>query len=195
MKTDPTFWVVARSSGLAAYALVTCSVLAGLLLKSRPFGSWLKPATVTDVHRFIALLALSATAIHGAALALDSKVEIPWRALLVPGLVPYRPVWTGLGVVAAELMVIVYVSFALRKRIGVKRWRRLHWSTYGLFAAVTVHGLMSGSDSNQTWVLGLYLGAIGAVAFATTWRAIVPPTRRRNEPRARERRAAGIAEA
>src|SRR3712207_7590119 len=52
---------------------------------------------------------------------------------------PYRPVWTGVGVLAGELMVLVYVSFALRKRIGVKNWRRLHWTTYGAFARSEEH--------------------------------------------------------
>ena len=56
MKSDPTFWILARASGLMAYALLTSSVLAGLVLKARPFGRSLRPATVTDVHRFLALL-------------------------------------------------------------------------------------------------------------------------------------------
>ena len=34
---DPTFWFIARASGLTAYALLTCSVLMGLLVKARPF--------------------------------------------------------------------------------------------------------------------------------------------------------------
>jgi hypothetical protein len=42
---------------------------------------------------------------------------------------------------------LIYVSFSLRKVIGVRNWRRLHWATYGVFALVTVHGLMAGFDS------------------------------------------------
>ena len=45
MKTDPTFWLLARASGLTAYGLLTTSVLAGLVLKSKPFGRALKPAS------------------------------------------------------------------------------------------------------------------------------------------------------
>ena len=105
--------------------------------------------------------------------------------LLVPGTVAYRPVWTGLGVLAGELMLIVYVSFGLRRRIGPRNWRRLHWTTYGAFAAATAHGVMAGSDSSAPWALFLYFTAIGLVAAATAWRALVParpPTRPR--PRA-----------
>lgn len=176
MKTDPTFWILARSSGLLAYALLTASVLAGLVLKSRPFGRRLKPASVTDLHRFLAFLGLGAVALHGLALALDKAVPMPVLGLLVPGFASYRPLWTGLGVAAAELMILVYASFSLRRFIGAKRWRRLHWATYGIFGAATVHGIAAGSDTGKPWVLALYLGAIGSVAAATAWRALVPPT-------------------
>ena len=177
MSNDPTFWIEARASGLLAFLLLTASVTAGSVLKSRPFGTLLKPAAVTDIHRFLAVLCLSATAIHGVALVLDSSVHTTILGLLVPGFVPYRPVWVGVGVVAAELMALVYASFSQRKRIGVKTWRRLHWSTYGIFVAMVVHGVMSGTDTGQPWVLAIYLGAIGTTVMATAWRMLVPPAK------------------
>lgn len=144
------------------------------MLKSRPFGS-LRPAAVTDTHRFLALLALGAVGLHGAALVLDSTVHLPPWALLVPGLSPYRPLATGIGVLAAELMVVVYGSFSLRRRIGVRNWRRLHWATYGVFGAATFHGLAVGTDTAQPWAFALYLAAIGLVAAGAAWRALMPP--------------------
>lgn len=175
MKGDPTFWILARASGLTAYGLLTASVLAGLVLKSRPLGTALKPAAVTDLHRFLALLGLGAIAVHGLALYLDSTVAISLADLLVPGLAPYRPLATGLGVLAAELMLVVYASFSLRKRIGTRNWRRLHWATYLIFALATVHGLAAGTDSRSTWALALYGAATGAVVAATAWRILIPP--------------------
>ncbi len=171
MKTDPTFWLLARASGFTAYLLLTTSVLAGLVLKSRPFRS-LKPASVTDTHRFLALLGLLALAGHGLALVADRTVRMPLAGLLVPGLSPYRPLAVGVGVLAAELMILVYVSFALRKRIGTRNWRRLHWATYAIFVGASLHGVAAGTDSAQPWARPIYLGAVGAVAFATAWRAI-----------------------
>jgi sulfoxide reductase heme-binding subunit YedZ len=169
---DPTFWILARASGLTAYALLTASVLAGLVVKSRPFGSAVRQPAVIDLHRFLALLGLGAVAIHGLALVLDSTVRITLANLVLPGTAPYRPLWTALGVLAAELMVLVYVSFALRRRIGARNWRRLHWATYGIFAAATIHGLAAGTDSVHPWAIWLYASAVGAVATATAWRAL-----------------------
>jgi sulfoxide reductase heme-binding subunit YedZ len=169
---DPTFWILARASGLTAYVLLTLSVLAGLTVKSKPFGKAIRIPTVTDLHRFLALLGLGAVAIHGITLVLDTTIKITPASLLVPGLVPYRPVWTSLGVLAAELMLVVYISFGLRKRIGVRNWRRLHYATYVIFAAATLHGLAAGTDATQRWALWLYTGAVGSVVAATAWRVL-----------------------
>jgi sulfoxide reductase heme-binding subunit YedZ len=177
VKTDPTFWLLARASGLSAYVLLTASVLAGLVLKSRPLGRALKAGSVMDVHRFLSLLGVGMLALHGAALTLDQTVKMPLAGLFVPGASPYRPAAVALGVLAAELMALVIVSFSLRRRIGQRNWRRLHWATYALFLLGTFHGLLAGTDSSQPWARSLYLGAVGAVAFATVWRALTRPTR------------------
>ncbi|MGD0166369.1 MAG: ferric reductase-like transmembrane domain-containing protein [Gaiellaceae bacterium] len=176
MRHDPTFWILARASGLTAYVLLTLSVLAGIVVKSRPFGSRVRQAAVIDTHRTLAALGLGTLVIHTGSLALDKTVRMPVQALFVPGLSPYRPYWVAFGVLTAELMVVVYASFALRRRIGFKNWRRLHWTTYALFTGGTVHGLLSGSDSHRTWALAIYLGAVAAVAGATTWRFLEPLT-------------------
>ena len=174
---DPTFWILARASGLTAYLLLTASMLAGLVVKSRPFGARVRAAAVTDVHRFLTLLALGGIALHGFALVLDSTVHLGLPALLIPGLSAYRPLATGLGVVAAELAALIIVSFPLRKRIGARVWRRLHWATYGVFAAATVHGLAAGTDTARPWIFGLYVAAVTAVVFATAWRVLTRPVR------------------
>jgi sulfoxide reductase heme-binding subunit YedZ len=177
MKTDPTFWLLARASGLTAYGLLTASVLAGLVLKAKPFGRALKPVAALDVHRFLALLGLGMLAVHGGTLLLDRTLRMPLAGLFVPGASSYRPAAVAVGVVAAELMALIYVSFFLRRRIGARNWRRLHWATYLVFLLATVHGLASGTDSTRPWAHGLYLGAVGAVAFATAWRSVGRPTR------------------
>ena len=177
MHHDPTFWLLARASGLAAYALLTLSVLAGLVLKSRPV-TRLRAATVTEVHKTLALTGLGALVAPRTSLVLDSTVKVSIAALAVPGLVGYRPAAVAAGVVGGWLFVVVNSSFWLRRHIGVRMWRRLHWLTYALFGLATIHGVTAGTDTAQPWVRGLYLGALGAVVAATAWRVLVPPARR-----------------
>jgi predicted ferric reductase len=160
---------------LTAYVFLTLAVLAGLLLKSRPFGSAIRPAWLTAFHRTLSMTAIVALVGHAVALVLDTTVRVSPAALVVPGLISYRPVATSLGVLSAELLFAVYLSFPLRNVIGLRAWRRLHWSTYLIFVGATAHGLVSGTDTARPWALAVYLGAVGTVAAAAAWRTMVPP--------------------
>lgn len=178
MKHDPTFWLIARASGLVAYALLTATLVAGLTLKTRVLRR-VKPASITDVHRFLSLTGLVAVAVHCVALVLDTTVEVSLPALVIPGLVPYRTLWTAAGVVTLELMVILHVSFRLRKLIGNRMWRRMHYASFLAFAGATSHGLLSGSDSAHLWALALYAASIGLIVALTTWRIDATAAKRR----------------
>jgi sulfoxide reductase heme-binding subunit YedZ len=171
MKHDPTFWLLARASGFSAYVLLTAAVLAGIGVKSRLFAK-IPAGRQTDTHRSFALAALAMLVLHGGALVLDQTVRLPLYGLVVPFASIYRPVAVALGVLAAELMAVVYVSFRFRRRIGMRNWRRLHWVTYAIFAGATAHGLTAGTDTGRTWAGAIYLAAAGAVASATVWRAL-----------------------
>lgn len=170
MKHDPTFWILARATGIVAYGALAATIVAGLVLKGRPIRA-LRPASVMDLHRFLSLLGLMAVGLHGAALFLDETIEIPAAGFLVPGLVPYRPLWTGIGVLTAELMLVIHLSFRWRQRIGVRVWRRLHFATYAVFVGATLHGLLAGTDSSRRWMLGAYAATVGLVLALTGWRA------------------------
>ena len=177
-------WILARATGMTAIALIGLAMVAGLLVRTRTTVGGLKGAGMVDLHRHLSLLGLMAIAAHGVFLVLDTAVDISPLALVVPGLVPYRPVWTGIGVVAAELALLVHLSFRFRRRIGVPAWRRLHFATYAVFAGGVVHGIGAGTDTGSTWALALYGGLVGAVAGLTGWRA---DTARRPAPRAATR--------
>jgi sulfoxide reductase heme-binding subunit YedZ len=164
--------LLARASGLTAYALLTTTALVGLTVKSRVVKP---PAAAVDLHRFVALVALGMLGLHGASLALDRTLHLGPAALVVPGLSPYRPVAVALGVVALELAVLLVLSFPLRRRIGIRGWRRLHKLAYVAFVAATAHGLAAGTDSARPWALALYLSAVAAVAFATAARVLSSP--------------------
>lgn len=172
MSPDMLPWIVARATGLGAFALISAAMVAGLLVRTRAAVGPLKGSALVALHRHLSLLALLAIAAHGAALALDASVDIGPLALVVPGMAPYRPLWTGIGVVAAEAALLVHLSFRLRQRIGVPMWRRLHFLTYGVFAAGAVHGIASGTDTGTTGAVALYGGAVAAVAALTGWRAV-----------------------
>jgi sulfoxide reductase heme-binding subunit YedZ len=63
------------------------------------------------------------------------------------------------------MLAIVTVSFYLRKLIGQKVWRFVHFSSFGSFVAALTHGIAAGTDSGNPAALALY-GATGAVVMA-----------------------------
>ena len=88
--------------------------------------------------------------------------------LLIPFTSSYRPLWTGLGVVAAELLLALAVTNHYRKRISYSLWRRLHYLNFAVWIAATGHGLGAGTDSGSTAFLLMYfvtVVAIGALAL------------------------------
>ena len=193
---DHAVWLGARSAGLVAYGLATCSVLVGVTTFSWTRGRNPSRAIAYDLHRSLALLTLLVVGAHVLLLALDRFVGFGPKDLLVPFASWYRPAWTGLGVVAAYLLLAVYFSFYVRSRIGYKTWRTLHYAAFAVFVLGTAHGVRAGSDSAALWARWLYTIAILAVAVAVAYRLVwvtSPQPARAREPRAGNLKRARVA--
>jgi DMSO/TMAO reductase YedYZ heme-binding membrane subunit len=175
-------WVVSRATGFTAFALIAGAMIAGLLVRTRTAVGPLRGAAMVDLHRHLSFLGLVAIGVHGGALLFDATVDVSPAALVVPGLIGYRPVATGIGVAAAELALLVHVSFRYRSRIGPRNWRRLHWGTYAVFLGGAAHGILSGTDAGTLPARMLYGAAVAAVAALTGWRAVT--ARRAARPKA-----------
>ena len=163
-------WVVARAAGFTAYELLGASVALGLALGLR----WRSPRwprfATTELHRFVTLLTLVLLGLHILAIALDSYTHFRLVEILVPLASSYRPLWMGLGVVAAWLAAAVWVSTLLQRLIGYRTWRALHYATFAIWAAATLHGLGAGSDRGAPWALLLYAANVVVVGGLTVAR-------------------------
>jgi len=161
-----TVWYAARAGGVIAYLLVSASVLAGILLAGKKRVPGFPRFAVEDVHRFLGLLAALFIAIHVGSIALDSFVPFSFGQLVVPFTSGYRPLATGLGVVALELLLAVSVTNRLRSRLPYRLWRRAHYATLAVWLLATVHGILAGTDRDQTWLAWLYALTVALVAGA-----------------------------
>ena len=124
------------------------------------------------MRRFAGILAGVFVAIHGAALLVDTYLPFSLGALLVPGTAPYRPLWTSLGVLAAELLAALAVTNLLRSRFPYGTWRRLHMLNFAVWGLALVHGIASGTDSDTGWALALYTASAAAVVGLSVWRVL-----------------------
>jgi sulfoxide reductase heme-binding subunit YedZ len=173
-------WYAARAGGVVAYPLLSAVVVVGLALAGKERLSGWPRFALEDVHRFGGLLVGAFVSAHVLLLLIDSQAHLSLGPVIVPFSSSYRPLWTGLGVVAAELLLALAAANHYRKRISYRLWRRLHYVNFVVWLAATAHGLGAGTDRGSVWFLWMYFIAIGAVAGFTARRALrttAPATR------------------
>jgi predicted ferric reductase len=171
-------WYLARTGGILGFVLLTTSAVLGLTIAGRArLARWPRFA-VEDVHRYAGMLAGVFIWLHVLVFLLDRYLSFGITDLLVPGAAPYRPFWTALGVVAAELLLAIAVTNRFRKRLPYAFWRRAHTVNFLVWSLALVHAVTAGSDSDTGWARLMYVTCAGAVAAATAWRI----TRTRRAP-------------
>lgn len=174
LTSNPVDWYAARAAGITAYVLLSAVVLLGLTMASkRPFAGWPR-FTLEDVHRFGGLLVGSFVTIHVVTIALDAWLPFSLPSIVIPFLSRYRPIWVGLGITAAELLLALAVTNHYRQRLPYRFWRRAHYLNFAVWSAATLHGLGSGTDRSAPWALALYAGAVAAISAAIVWRIVRP---------------------
>src|SRR5207247_3696900 len=68
--------------------------------------------------------------------------------------------------VAFDLLLVVVVTSLVRRRIGARAWRAVHWTAYACWPPGLVHTLGTGSDVRRGWMLILSLACAGLVVAA-----------------------------
>jgi predicted ferric reductase len=168
--SSTALWYTTRATGIVALVLLTATLVLGILTAGRMrTRSW--PAFAqADLHKRVSLLAMVFLAFHVLTAVLDTYVNVGWAALIVPFASSYRPVWTGLGTVAVDLMLAVAISSALRQRIRARTWRGIHWLAYGSWPVAMAHSLGMGTDAAKLWMDGLAVACSLAVLGSLAWR-------------------------
>ena len=171
-------WFATRVFGFLAYGMLAASVIYGLLLSTGILDAVAHRVVSFALHQELAALGIALTAVHGAVLTLDGTVATSVSQVLIPFTGSYRPLWVGVGQLAFGLMVVVYGSFFVRRRIGQRAWRYLHYTTFLAYVGATAHGLMAGSDSASVWALATYAGSSALVAFLFAYRLAMAAAQR-----------------
>ena len=162
-------WYLARSAGLLAWALVTASVVWGLLLSSKAGvqGRRPRPAWLLDLHRYLGGLATIFVLVHVVALVADSYVHFDVVSVLVPYASEWRPGAVAWGVVGLWLLLAVELTSLARRRLPRRVWRLVHGASFPLFLVATIHGLTAGTDTGSVAFVGVAAALILVVAGLT----------------------------
>jgi DMSO/TMAO reductase YedYZ heme-binding membrane subunit len=157
------WWYVARASGIVAWAMLTASVLWGLMLSTKVRPPRVRPAWTLDMHRFLGGVATIFTGLHISSIFLDSYVHFGPAEILVPFASSWKPAAVALGVLALYLLIAVEATSLAKRRLPHRVWRRVHVLSMPLFALATMHFVTAGTDAHGMLVLSGVLGVTLAV--------------------------------
>jgi predicted ferric reductase len=167
-----SFWYLSRASGFVAYVLLWGSVTWGLLLSTGIGRAWMRPPQLLDAHQFLSAAGLGFACFHGLVLMGDRYVSFPLRTILVPFAGSYEPLLVASGQIAAWLCLLLVVSFHVRRHIGGRTWRRLHYASFVAYWLAFAHGLLLGSERITVWANILYMMTAAVVTFLTFYRVL-----------------------
>jgi sulfoxide reductase heme-binding subunit YedZ len=178
-------WYATRGAGAVSLVLLSAVAVLGLLARlrfeSRGWPRFLSAA----VHGDLALMTVVFLVLH-----IVTAVVDPFTHLGLAALVPfgsyYRTLWLGLGAIAFELLLAIVATSLLRRYIGARVWRAIHWLAYVSWPVAVLHGIGTGTDRTALWMVAIDVVCVAAVAVALIWRVLVAPP----DPLADERRLA-----
>jgi DMSO/TMAO reductase YedYZ heme-binding membrane subunit len=176
-------WYTVRAMGFLAYLVLAASVIYGLLLSTKILDAIAHRPVSFALHKDLAIVGLIMATLHGAILIFDQSFNFTPSSLLVPFTSPYAPITVGIGQLTFYACAVVTGSFYVRRRIGQKVWRQIHYITFIAFVGASFHGIMSGSDSGSWWAFWIYLAPITAAVFLVTYRIVVGVANLSSEPK------------
>jgi DMSO/TMAO reductase YedYZ heme-binding membrane subunit len=175
-------WYTTRISALLSYLALSASTIYGLLLSTKLLDRVAHRPVSFTLHQDLAGIGIALALVHAAVLMIDRSVPYTPFEVVIPFAGPYRPLWVGIGQLTMGLALVVMLSFYVRKRLGTRAWRSIHYLSFAAFVGATVHGLMAGSDTSAGWVYAGYLTLTVVVVFLATYRIVLAVGARKGGP-------------
>ena len=168
------YWFISRGSAIVGFILLWMSMALGLVITNKIARVWPGGPTAFELHEYVSLLGMGFVLFHGLILMGDHYINYNLAQVLLPfASQNYRPFWVGLGQLGLYTWVVVNGSFYIRRKIGTRTWRLIHFVSFATFAMAMVHGLASGSDSNTVWGMTMYWITGGSLLFLLMYRILV----------------------
>jgi DMSO/TMAO reductase YedYZ heme-binding membrane subunit len=166
-------WYTVRTLGFLAYLVVAGSVRYGLLLSTKILDAIAHRPVSFALHKDLAVVGFVLAILHATVLLADQSFAFTPRAILVPFQSPYAALWVGIGQITFYGLAVITASFYVRRQIGQRAWRLLHYLTFLVFVGAIGHGVMSGSDSGSAWAFWLYLVPGATAVFLLVYRIVI----------------------
>ena len=175
------YWYLSRGAGFVALGLLWISMMLGVGITNKLARFWPGIPPTMAIHEYTSLLGLFFAAFHGLILLGDQYSQYKLVQLLMPfGSVQYRPTWVALGQIGFYAWFIIAITFYIRKAIGKKTWRVLHYVSFICFLGAVVHGVTSGTDTATVWAQDFYWITGGSLLFLVVYRTLTSGKPARN---------------
>jgi predicted ferric reductase len=167
------YWYLARGTAFIALTLLWASMMLGIGLSTKMARAWPGTPAAFAVHEYVTLLGLVFSIVHALVLLGDAYINFSLNQVLVPFATrDYRPLWVGIGQVGFYVWAVIALSFYVRKRIGQRTWRLIHYASFLMYMTALVHGLFGGTDSDAPWAQSYYWFSGGSLLFLTFTRIV-----------------------
>jgi len=170
LTSSTALWYASRATGVVAMVLLTAVVVLGIVVSRQGRLPGLPRFAGLGLHRYLSLLAVGFLVVHIVTAVADPFVSIRLVAAVIPFTSAYKPLWLGLGAVSLDLMAVIIVTSLLRRRIGRRPWRAIHWLAYLSWPAALAHSIGSSTDMQGGPLLGVTVACALAVLAAAAWR-------------------------
>ncbi len=166
------YWYLSRGTGVVSLLLLTTSVVLGILGPLRYTAARWPRFAIDSLHRDVSLLVVAVLVVHIITSVLDSFAPIRLIDGVIPFVSAYRPLWLGLGALAFDVILALVITSLVRRRLGYAAWRWIHWLAYVSWPVAVFHGLGTGTDTKQWWMLLITAACVAAVVIATGVRTV-----------------------
>jgi sulfoxide reductase heme-binding subunit YedZ len=163
-------WYATRATGLMALVLLTLTMVFGMTTTTRTRARNWPGFAQQEMHRRISILSVVFVGLHVLTSVMDTFVNIPLAAVVIPFTSKYQGFWVGVGAIALDLMIAVFVTSLLRERMRPATWRAVHWLAYLSWPVALAHTFGMGTDAGEGWVIVLGIVCGLSVAAALGWR-------------------------
>ena len=175
------FWYLSRGSAIIAYLLLWLSMMLGTGITNKLGSLWPGLPSTIEMHEYVSILGLAFGLFHGLFLLGDQFIGFNLAQILVPFTASYQTLAVGLGQTAFYIWILLDVSFYVRKTIGKKAWRAIHFTSFLTFLSVLVHALLAGTDALSPIMQYLYLGTGGLLVFMVLYRILAALARKKEK--------------
>jgi methionine sulfoxide reductase heme-binding subunit len=169
----PIAWYIGRIAGIVSFIMFTITICLGLSMTSKILLKYriISAPNALEAHSFnAAYVAFSFLILHILALVFDNYIKLKLENIFIPfslnknlttaiGFNIRVPV--SLGVFAFYISIILITTSRLKnKLISAKHWRTVHYLSFLFYIMFLLHGITSGSDTREPWMIIIYASSV-----------------------------------